>query len=103
MQRPAEGRRTTKKWVAERLGISSGHLSSIYTGDFRPSEDLAHRMAALTGGACSAQDILKWHRKRPPVWETRRTESASYGRALVRKRSLRSASAERRRHADATT
>jgi hypothetical protein len=68
-------RRPTKKWVAEQLEISSGHLSSIYKGDFRPSEELAERMAILTDGRCSARDILQWHRKNPPVWETGRARA----------------------------
>ena len=64
-----DGSRTAKKWVAEKLAISTGHLSSIYKGDFRPSGELARNMAALTKGACTVREILEWHRKNPPVWE----------------------------------
>jgi|SRR5579875_1321507 len=59
----------TKLWVAQKLGISTGHLSSIYKGDFRPSERLAWRMAAITRGARSTKEILRWHRTRRPIWE----------------------------------
>lgn len=63
------GKRPPKYVIAERLGISSGHLSSIYKGNFAPSDELAGKMAELTRGACSKREILEWHRKNPPVWK----------------------------------
>jgi transcriptional regulator with XRE-family HTH domain len=64
-----DGRRPPKYEIAKRLGISSGHLSSIYKGNFAPSDELAGKMAEVTRGACSKREILEWHRKNPPVWK----------------------------------
>lgn len=64
-----DGKRPTQTWVAKQLGITQGHLSSIYKGEFRPSEEIAKKMAVMTNGACSTKEIMEWHRKNPPVWE----------------------------------
>lgn len=67
------GKKPTQTWLARQLEITQGHLSSIYKEEFRPSEELARKMAALTNGTWSAKEITEWNRKNPPVWERNNT------------------------------
>ena len=52
------GRRGVASVVARKAGVSAGTLSSIRSGQRRPSPDLAMRIEAATGGEVSASSLL---------------------------------------------
>lgn len=90
-------RRPTKLWLAKQLKISSGHLSSIFSGDFAPSDDLLLRMLIVANDAVTAEQIIQFHQRHPPVWKVKARHSHTpAGQRRIAKARERAAAGGRR-------
>jgi len=50
----------TLDFCADRLGVTLGHLSHVERGSRTPSVDLIARMASITDGVVTQEEILRF-------------------------------------------